>query len=311
MTNSAPKIAAIGECMIEMRKQTGNTFIMGFAGDTLNVATYLARLNDGSYTIDYITAVGNDPYSNTMLDNWQQEGIGTDLIQKVGGCLPGAYFIDTDAKGERKFYYYRGESAAKQLFYSENIDQIVNQLITFDCLYLSGISLAILDNNSREWLLRLLSEAREQGATICFDSNYRAKLWENKPTAQLMIEQAYRLTDIALSTFSDEQNLMGDIAPEQTAKRLREFGIKEVVVKHGEKGCLLVGNDVHEWMPAQPVPKVIDTTAAGDSFNAGYIAARIKGYAPNDATHVGHRLAARVIRHPGGIIDLAVMPDIF
>ncbi len=59
-------------------------------------------------------------------------------------------------------------------------------------------------------------------------------------------------------------------------------------------------------MPERVSP--VDTTAAGDSFAAGYLAARLRGEAPAAAARAGHRLAAVVITHPGAIIPREAMP---
>src|ERR1700722_7328175 len=116
------KLAAIGEAMIEFSHETERKLNMSFAGDTLNVATYLARLQPYTKTqIHYVTALGTDPYSQLMLADWQREGIQINSVIQLPHKLPGLYLIRTDAKGERELFFYRSQSAAKELFKNDQI----------------------------------------------------------------------------------------------------------------------------------------------------------------------------------------------
>src|SRR5438874_12313443 len=102
-------VACIGECMVELSEQPDGSLSRGFGGDTLNTAVYLARLG---VAVDYVTALGDDPWSGEMLAAWHAEGIGTGLIVRVPGRLPGLYLISTDADGQRRFSYWRHSSPA-------------------------------------------------------------------------------------------------------------------------------------------------------------------------------------------------------
>ena len=92
------------------------------------------------------------------------------------------------------------------------------------------------------------------------------------------------------------------------AKALRLlWGVAEIVLKMGPQGCLVVSSDTRELVAANKVA-VVDTTSAGDSFNAGYLAARLQGKSASAAARAGHRLASVVIQHRGAIIPLSAMP---
>src|SRR3989338_5314456 len=185
MSNNPLQFAAIGECMLELRHQDSHHLILGFAGDTYNALVYFTRsCINYPLTSHYITAVGDDPYSDMMLAAFQQEKINTTLVQRLAKQLPGLYFIQTDVQGERRFYYYRQQAAARQLFNEEISKQLNQSLCEFDYLFLSGISLAILDPANRQRLYENLSFAKQHGARICFDTNYRARLWPDIATAQ-------------------------------------------------------------------------------------------------------------------------------
>jgi 2-dehydro-3-deoxygluconokinase len=300
------RVASIGECMIEMRHRDAALLELGFAGDSFNTALYLARLNPrAGVAVDYVTALGDDPYSGAMLDAWRAEGIGTEAVARLPGKLPGLYLIRTDANGERRFFYYRSAAAARELFRDAEAP-ILRRLPQYDVLYFTAITLSILAPEARERLRAVLAAARAAGRLVVFDSNYRPAGWSDRAAAQAAIEPFLDVIGMALPTFEDEQALWGDRAPRETLARYSARGI-EVCVKRGAEGCDL-GSGAHVPVPVPIAP--IDTTAAGDTFNAAYLAARLAGAAPAEAALAGHRLAGVVIQYRGAIIPRTAMPSI-
>jgi 2-dehydro-3-deoxygluconokinase len=306
------KIAVIGECMIELSEKNA-AVNRGFGGDTLNTSVYIARQTDASaLAVHYVTALGTDAFSQQMLESWQAEEVKTDLIQRMADRLPGLYYIETDDTGERTFYYWRNEAAAKFWLESEQSAAICEELATFDYLYLSGISLAILSPQSREKLLTLLRECRANGGQVIFDNNYRPRLWASKGETQQVYQQMLTCTDIAFLTLDDEDALWGEKPVAEVIARTHAVGVKEVVVKRGADSCLvsIVGEPQQE-IPAVKLPKekVVDTTAAGDSFSAGYLAVRLTGGDARSAAVRGHLTASTVIQYRGAIIPRDAMPQ--
>src|SRR5690606_33720814 len=171
-----------------------------------------------------------------------------------------------------------------------------------DLIYLSAITLQILTEPARERLWRLLAEVRSRGGRVAFDSNYRPAGWPDAGTARRAIDRTLAHTDIALPSLAEERALYGDSDVHACAERLRAHGVGEIVVKNGPDRCLVAAGDESTCIPSARVNRIVDTTAAGDSFNGAYLAARLRGLSPAEAAAAGHRLAARVIQHPGAII---------
>lgn len=302
-------ITVIGECMLELSK-IGKELKQGYGGDTLNTAIYLSRLTHNSeVTVSYATGLGRDPFSADMLNSWQQEGINTDMVCISEDKVPGIYAIETSDEGERHFYYWRNDSAAKYWLRGESITSFTEKLVQSELIYLSGISLAILANDSKEILLSALTHCHEMGISIVFDNNYRPALWENKETAQMWYTKVLQLTDIAFLTYEDEQALWGDTTEQQSIVRSTKMGIKEVVIKRGSDSCLVVTGEGQSSIAPTPISNIIDTTAAGDSFSAGYLAKRISGGSCQESARNGHILAGTVIQHRGAIVDISAMPS--
>ncbi|KFC77106.1 sugar kinase [Buttiauxella agrestis] len=305
------KIAVIGECMIEL-SQKGAEVSRGFGGDTLNTSVYIARqVNADDLEVHYVTALGEDNFSQQMLDAWQQENVHTELTQRLEHRLPGLYYIETDSTGERTFYYWRNEAAARFWLESDQAQAICSELAQFDYLYLSGISLAILNAASREKLMALLTQCRANGCKVIFDNNYRPRLWASREETQQVYQQMLACTDIAFLTLDDEDLLWGEKPVEEVIHRTQAAGVREVVIKRGADSCLVAiqGESTLE-VPAVKLPKekVIDTTAAGDSFSAGYLAVRLTGGSAEEAAKRGHLTASTVIQYRGAIIPKEAMP---
>ena len=305
------RVACIGECMIELAHRSATDLQLAYGGDTLNTALYLARLTPRSeFAVDYVTALGDDAYSDAMIRAWREEGIGTGLVARLQGRLPGLHTIRTDDLGERSFTYWRGESAARDLLRDGRDAELRTRLAGCDLLYLSGITLAILDPGQRRALLTIADTVRSGGGKVAFDSNFRPAVWPDPNQARGWFEAILRRTDIALPSLDDEQALLGIDDPVAVAARLRDLGVDQAVVKLGADGAYVSAAGMAGTVETSPAETVVDSTAAGDSFNAGYLAAILSGRPPAAAARNGHRLARLVVCHQGAVIPRSVMADL-
>lgn len=299
------RVACIGECMVELREEPDGRFARGFGGDTLNTAVYLARLG---IPVDYVTALGDDAWSEEMLAAWREEGVGTARVLRCADRMPGLYVIQTDARGERRFLYWRDSAAARLLFALPESARIVAALASFRLVYYSGISLSLYGAEGRAVLTDALRAARAQGVSIAFDTNFRPRNWPDRARAREAFRTALAEADLVFASVDDLEPLFGEGWDSELAAAACSA---EIVVKLREPCCILrCGADAPQRIAAPAVREVVDTTAAGDSFSAAYIAARLRGAPPSAAAAMGHRVAGAVVSHRGAIIPRSAMPPV-
>jgi len=310
--NHVKQVALVGECMLELQGEALGTLTQRYGGDTFNTAVYLARCAAArGLSCHYATAVGDDGLSAKLLQRWAEDGVALDLVLQIPGRLPGQYLIEVDERGERSFSYWRDHSAAKAYFDSK-LTPLEQGLMRWDALYLSGISLAILPPAGRERLFVLMQALRERGATVVFDNNYRPRLWPDAAQARAAFSRAFELSSIALVTADDHQALFGLPSLEAAVMSAQALPSPELIIKRGAGATLVRSSGDAAWQqaPTEPVDQVVDTTAAGDSFAAGYLSRRLLGAPAVEAARFGNRLAARVIQHRGAVIPVAAMIDL-
>ncbi|MCJ2034367.1 sugar kinase [Methylobacterium sp. J-068] len=300
------RVGCIGECMVELVERPDGSLTRGFGGDTLNTALYLARLG---VPVDYVTAIGDDPWSTDMVAAWADEGIGLGGVRRLPGRLPGLYLIRTDARGERSFHYWRDSSAARDLFAGPDAAPPWTDPATYDLVYLSGISLSLYGETGRARLRAILAALRGRGGRVAFDTNYRAPGWPDPDAARRAFRETLAEADLIFTSADDLQALFGPTGLDEV---LRHRGRAEIVLREmpaGKAMARVFHGTGEARLPADPVEAILDTTAAGDSFAAAYLAARLAGSTPLEALRDGHRLAGTVIRHRGAVIPRAAMPD--
>lgn len=303
------RVASLGEGLIELRGRPFESIHHGCGGDSLNTAVYLARLGKDQFEVNYVSAVGGDALSERMLECWTAEGIRTELVLRDPSRLPGLYWIQTDDRGERSFHYWRGNSAWRHFLQHPDFNRVALALNSFELLYLTGVSLATLAAMDRDRLLELVSGLSASGVTIAYDTNYRVALWESVPAAHAATQRLVPSAQLIFATFDDERRLWGDAEPVTTIQRLHAAGAQTIILKLGANGCIYSDDSRTSLIPACPVSHVIDTTAAGDAFNAGFLSGWLAQRSPESCCRAGNALAAAVIQQPGALIAPEATPS--
>jgi 2-dehydro-3-deoxygluconokinase len=289
--------------MVEVGLTGPSLAAIGCGGDTFNTAVYMRRLG---YSAAYGSAVGaDDPFSAGILRLMADEGVEAGLMRAVPGRLPGLYAFDRDPAGERRFFYWRAEAPARDFFVLAEREALRQAVGAARLVYFSGVTLAIIGESGRTILGELLAEAAAAGAAIAFDPNYRGRLWDSAEQARDAIEAVIPRCRYVSTGISDVAALYADEAEAKAA----EWAAKgaEVVLRSENHAVSVRGAEIFLRLAPDPPVRALDTTGAGDAFNAGYLAARLAGREPREAVTTARRLANLVVQHIGAIIPRAAM----
>ena len=297
-------VLVVGEPLIESLGPTSGEPRPGFGGDALNAAIYLAREAPG-LRVSLASAVGDDRSSDALVALCRSEAIDVSYLRRVPGAEMGRYRVTVDIEGEREFAYERSHSPFRGAL---DGDGLLPEPSEVDLLYFSGISMAVLHELGRRALCHYAMNVRDRGGRVAYDPNHRPALWNAPSEALRWLARIASAADFVLASTEDGRALTGFTSATEIAVDLRQEGEAEVVVTDGPRPCSIFHGDQVEEVAAELVSGIVDTTAAGDAFNAGYLAGRLRGVEPVGSAVAGHRLAARVVGHRGAIIPAIIEP---
>lgn len=304
------RFLGVGEPLAEFtsRADSPSIFHRRAGGDTLNSAIYLSRLMPAG-SVGYLSRLGDDAMSRWLRQVMADDGI-EDFCETQEGARPGLSFISTDAQGERSFTYWRDQAPARRML--QDSSAATEILSSAETVFLSGITLAVLLPESRDQMFAVLRHRHRAGLATVLDTNYRPILWPDATTAAQVMGRAAALASLVLPSQDDMEAAFGCADAKASINRLTALTKAEIVLTTGGDAVLHRpgGQDRVDQYSLPPKVAATDTTGAGDSFNAGWIASRACGMTPADAIARAARLAGTVVQHPGAVIPREAMPDL-
>lgn len=272
------------------------TFRRWWGGDTSNVAVAAARLGA---SVGYVTRLGGDEFGRSFLTLWAQEGVDASHVIVDPAGFTGVYFIALAEDGRHDFTYYRAGSAASRL-QPDDIDAAY--LATARVFHTSGITQAISES-AREAADRAIEAARAHGVAVSYDLNIRPKL-RPLPELRTIAEVTLQWADIVFLSLEDAGHLCGDAAPEEVVERMLADGPRLVVLKLGAEGCLIAAADGARLRLPAWTGEAVDTTGAGDAFDAAFLVEWLRGRSLEEAGRFANAVGALTARGLGAVAPL-------
>ena len=289
------RICSIGECMIELSPANQNSYILGYAGDTANAAIYLSRLGASA---SYITSTGNDILSKSMIKSLQKENINISNIHINKKKSLGLYLIDNKINGERNFFYWRKNSAAKTFFENIDVNILIKKIIKFDAIYFSGITLSIYNSKNINIFYKVLTLAKKNGVKLYFDFNIRLNNWKSKEIANKLVLKFSKISNIIFITKEDLKNW----GIRSYTKFILSNYKKKIVIFRSGNGKVVIYNKKFTYFSLSFEKKVKDTTGCGDAFNACFLYNYYKNNEIKKCLNFAHKLGKDVAKTKGAII---------
>lgn len=262
------------------------------SGAEVNVAVGLSRLG---HKVTYITKLGNDPFGNYIYDFLSKERIDLSYAKFIDNNITGLQVKERKNSGDPKVVSYRKGSAATEICIKD-IDSI--DLSSVKLVHFTGIPLAI-SGNCREAVYALAKKIKENNILISFDPNLRPKLWGSKEKMIEVINDFSSNCDIIMPGINEGFTLMGSDNPEEIANFYLQKGIKNVVIKLGEKGAYVKAKEEAYLVPGFKVENVVDTVGAGDGFAVGLLSGMLEGLRLQDSVLRGNAIGAIQVMHRG------------
>lgn len=273
---------------------------LSVAGAESNVAIGLARLG---LPVAWIGRLGADELGELVLRTLRAEGVDVAAIVRDHDAPTGLMLKEHRAGGVDRVVYYRAKSAGSRLA-SGDIDTAVLKKATL--LHVTGVTLA-LGEAPRNAVRDAIRLARQTGAVVSFDVNYRSALWSRGEASQVLFEFV-QLADVVFAGV-DELELLVPGDPLGAAERLVNAGHCTVVTKDGAAGASSLSTAGHFHSDA-PSTAVVDSVGAGDGFAAGYLYGLMTGADEQSRLALGCAVGARVVGSHGDWEGLPGLDDL-
>ncbi|MDP4110349.1 MAG: carbohydrate kinase, partial [Bacillota bacterium] len=254
----------------------GRVFERNPGGAVANVACGARKL--GLKTA-FIGKVGNDMHGRFLRDTLRSIGVGVDNLILADDVFTTLAFVSLSENGEREFSFAR-KPGADTCLRADEIDEVL--LKSTKALHVGSLSMT--DEPSRSATLSAVKTAKNSGALISYDPNYRAPLWKNVDEAVFNMRSLLEYADL-IKISEEETELLTDFAaPEKALDFLLENGAVCAAVTLGKNGALAGYKKLRVSVPTFISSNVVDTTGAGDAFWAAFLSLVLKRGLKEDLT---------------------------
>ena len=293
-------VCSIGEAMIEISNIKNSLYNQSFAGDTLNFCNYLDKKKLNAF---FLSAIGKSEINQSLLEFVKSKNISTKYIKQINQFEVGLYLIKNKDNGEKQFFYWRDESAAKQYFNNIDFLNLYKELKNFDYIYFSGITLSIIHISKLNNFIKLLKLLKSKKIKIVFDFNIRPSRW-NKKNLNIFLDSVLKFVDICFLSGEDMNNWKNKNNIKSYEQIVRKYKIKHSIFRKNAKFTYVFLNKTRYVFKNKLLKTVVDTSGAGDGFNAAYLSNFIVNNDPVLALKAGSSLGSKIVMKKGAIVDV-------
>ena len=293
-------VCSIGEAMIEISNIKNSFYNQSFAGDTLNFCNYLDKKKLNAF---FLSAIGKSEINQSLLDFVKSKKISTKYIKKINQFEVGLYLIKNKDNGEKQFFYWRDESAAKQYFNNIDFLNLYKELKNFDYIYFSGITLSIIHISKLNNFIKLLKLLKSKKIKIVFDFNIRPSRW-NKKNLNIFLDSVLKFVDICFLSGEDMNYWKNKNDIKSYEQIVRKYKLKHSIFRKNAKFTYVFLNKTRYVFKNKLLKTVVDTSGAGDGFNAAYLSNFIVNNDPVLALKAGSSLGSKIVMKKGAIVDV-------
>ena len=293
-------VCSIGEAMIEISNIKNSFYNQSFAGDTLNFCNYLDKKKLNAF---FLSAIGKSEINQSLLDFVKSKNISTKYIKQINQFEVGLYLIKNKDNGEKQFFYWRDESAAKQYFNNIDFLNLYKELKNFDYIYFSGITLSIIHISKLNNFIKLLNLLKSKKIKIVFDFNIRPSRW-NKKNLNIFLDSVLKFVDICFLSGEDMNYWKNKNNIKSYEQIVRKYKLKHSIFRKNAKFTYVFLNKTRYVFKNKLLKTVVDTSGAGDGFNAAYLSNFIVNNDPVLALKAGSSLGSKIVMKKGAIVDV-------
>ena len=261
-------IVALGECLIDFTPAGISPagmllFERNPGGAPANLLVCAANLGR---KVAFIGKVGTDMQGQFLCKTIRDAGVDTGSLIMTDDCFTTLAFVTIDENGERSFAFARKPGADTQL----TVDELDLEMLRNAHIFHVG-SLSMTDEPARTTTVEAIKAAKEAGAIISYDPNYRPLLWESREAAREQIRALLPYADVVKVSDDECEITTGSTDVREAAAYLRAQGVSCVVVTMGARGALVSTKEGDRVVDGYKTVQVVDTTGAGDAFWGAFL----------------------------------------